>query len=222
MRINHLPTIVHVTLTATASGHYVTPSEFSRFVHTGINGSRLNDREEEIFAKVGHTFEPGTYCLTKQCGCRASFSLHDAYFHSCVPKSGRNLLEEYAYWQTLGAGVAACNFAIAGPPAGEQHAAFYFAGLPHDQGVIREYLAANARADGEYFSDRNCDRFRGRNAVVAYALLHCWENRFVSYRTLSYPEFANVLPFLAVGRTHCEDHAAVIADYKVYMEYRGT
>lgn len=237
MLIKHLPTIVHVTLNATFIGRYITPSEFSRYVHTGINGPRLDDSEEETFAKMGHEFEPGTHCITKKCGGRASYGLpwtgpkagakHDAYFETCVPKHGIDLFNEYAFWQTLGAGVAACNFAIAGrygvvgPAAGEQNAAFYFAGLPYDKDIIHEYLDRNADAGDGYFSKKNCARYRGRNAVAAFAILRCWRNSVVPYRTLLCPSFANILPFLAVGRTPREDHVELIADYKTYMEYRG-
>lgn len=241
MLIKHLPTIVHTAMTATAQGRYITPTEFFRFVHDGINGDRLTDSEEETFAKMRHEFEPGNHCITKACGCRATYHMpwtgptspvavgdrNPSYFMTCEPKSREALTEDYTYWFSLGAGVAACNFAIAGrygvsnpPHAAEQNAAFFFAGLPYDDNVVREHFVEKCRI-ADYFSEANCARYRGRNTLALYAALRVLDREEVPYNLLRRTKYANVLPFVSFGRIAFDGMLEALEDYKSYMTYRG-
>lgn len=237
MKITHIPTIVHIVRSVALVGQrQTTAAEFARYVHDGINGPDLTDAEEESYAKMGYEFEPGHHCLRKKCGCLASWHMpwtgpgspRTSYFKTCGESLSQSGLDaDYMYWQSVGAGIAACCFATAGehcetgPHPGEQNAAFYLAGLPYDDKIILRYVTDTGH-DPDYFSEKNCRRFRGRNTVAVYAAM-----RLVGLDTIPYSAFLgtdieNVLPFIAMGRFTPGERPRALADYKTYMEYRGS
>lgn len=228
MIVTHPPTIISIVHKATENRLMITPDMFDRFVARGMDFTSMNDREQETFAAMGYRFEPDAVCFRDRCGCKVAYCKPwrndndndgNAYY---IPACEKHRKSEYGdlqllvELQTLGAGVNAFCFGRTNAPAGEKHALYYLAGLPHDDGIILDYFMALKSKRGSLTAEK-ARKSCGLNAVAVYSVMAMEMRDVLPYEVLKEEPYVNLLPFVHAGRLESCDLMSLLADYKRYM-----